>query len=163
MAIERKDQTANNLGYPDTAYGVVKAEALGYKGSAMGTGSGQLDEYKAEYVYDLADLPSSFTSESDAGLTTLPASAVPVKVELQVLETLSGGTTLDVGLSQPDGTEIDANGLVAGYTGTAVGDYAEGAGAVIGTDIANEGQVTLTTDRTAGKIKVTVKYLTLSA
>lgn len=161
MSIERKDQNANNTGYPDTAYGVVKAEALGYKGSAMGTGSGQLDEYKAEYVYDLADLPASFTSESDAGLTTLEVGTVPVKAEIQVLEALTGGTVVNIGVSQPDGTVVDADGLIAAFAGTAVGEYAADTGALIGTDLTVEGQVVPNTDHTAGKIKVTVKYVGL--
>jgi len=161
MSIERKDQTSNNLGYPDTAYGVVAAEALGYKGSAMGTGSGQLDEYKVEYVYDLADLPASFTSESDAGLTTLEIGTVPTEVGIQVLETLTGGTVVNIGVSEPDGTVVDADGLVAAFAGTVVGDYAAGAGALVGVDLAVAGQVIPNTDHTAGKIKVTVKYIGL--
>lgn len=161
MSIERKDATANNLGYPDTAYGVIPVEALGYKGSGVGTGSGQKGVHKVEYVYDIADLPTSFTSESDAGLTTLGVNSVPVKVEVQVLETVSGGTDIDVGVSEPDGTVTDADGLVAAFVGTAAGAYGVGAGALVGKSLAAEGQVTVGTDHTAGKIKVSIEYVIL--
>lgn len=161
MSIERKDATSNNLGFPDTAYGVIDSEALGYKGSSVGTGSGQKGVHKVEYVYDLADLPSSFTSESDAGLTTLGVNTVPTKTEVQVLETVSGGTVIDVGVSEPDGTVTDANGLVADYAGTAVGAYGVGAGALIGAPLAAEGQVVVSSDHTAGKIRVSVTYIKL--
>lgn len=159
MSIERKEQTANNLGYPDTAYNVVSVDALGYKGSTAGTGSDQVYEAVAEYVYDFADLPSSFTSETDAGLTTIPANSVILSTTVQVLETISGGTNFLIGVSQPDGTVTDADGLVAASTVTAPGAYVAGAGALVGTSLAADGQVTVGGTRTAGKIKVLVKYL----
>ncbi len=163
MSIERKDQTANNLGFPDTAYGVVKVGELAHKGGATGTGSGQTGEYKVEYEFDLADLPASFTSEEDAGLTTLPANAVIRQVDVQVLEAVSGGTNMNIGLSQPDGTVIDADGLVAAYAGTAVGAYHKGTGALVGTSLANPGQVTVGGTRTAGKVRVAIEYGVLNA
>lgn len=159
MSIERKEQNASNTGYPDTAYNVVAVEALGYKGSSTGTGDSQNYEASVEYVYDFAGLPSSFTSETDAGLTTIPANSVIQSVDVQVLETISGGVNFTVGVSEPDGTVTDADGLVTASTITAVGDYAAGAGALIGDNLAADGQVTVGGDRTAGKIKVLVKYL----
>lgn len=159
MGIDRKEQNANNTGYPDTAYNVVAVEALGYKGSSTGTGDSQNYVASVEYVYDFADLPSSFTSETDAGLTTIPANSVIQSAEVQVLETVSGGTNFDIGMSQPDGTVIDADGLVAASTITAVGDYEAGAGALVGDNLANDAQVTVGGTRTAGKIKVLIKYL----
>ena len=159
MSIERKDQNANNTGYPDTAYNVVASEALGYKGSTAGTVSGGVYENTVEYVIDFADQPSSYTSESDAGLTTIPAGSVLQTATVQVLETISGGVNFSVGVSQPDGTVTDADGLVAASTVTAVNDFVEGAGALLGADLANDAQVTIGGDRTAGKIKVLVTYL----
>jgi hypothetical protein len=159
--MERKEQAGNNLGYPDTAYNVVAKNELGYKGGATGTGSGESGIYSAEYTYDFADLPASFTSETDAGLTTIPVNSILDSVDVQVLETVSGGTDFRIGLSQPDGTVIDADGLLAANTSTVVGTYVAGAGADIGTSTITAAQVTLssaTTIRTAGVIRVVVRY-----
>lgn len=153
MALDRKDQDANNNGYPATSYGVPVD--TGKYGGAAGTGSGQKEVFDYVWDIDLTDLPT--TGEGDL-ISTLPANSTITSSSIVVSETLSGGTTLDVGLSQPDGTVIDANGLIAGFTNTAVGAYAEDTGAVVGTTVSVDSQLTVTTDRTAGKIRVIVTY-----
>jgi hypothetical protein len=158
MSVERKDETANNLGFPNTMYGVIESEALAYKGSEVGTGSGQKGEYVVEYIFDLADLPSDFNSESDKSLTTLPVGAIITKAELQVLETVSGGTDLDIGIISPDGNSVDDTGLFDAYTGTVTSSFAEGDGAFIGVVMPTKAQISVGGTRTAGKIKLTVTY-----
>jgi hypothetical protein len=160
MSIERKD-AANNNGYPSTVYGNVAASDVTSKGSAVGTGHGQVNTFKADYEFDFANLPSSFTSETDKGLTTIPAGAVLKAADIQISEALSGGTAFTLGISQPDGTVTDADGVLASNASTAVNTYVAGAGALLGAALANDGQLTVGGDRTAGKIKVSLTYLVL--
>lgn len=116
------------------------------------------DSVEVEYRFDIADGPT--TSATDSSIHTIPSGSVVEQVQLFVEGTISGGGTinLDLGLSQPDGTVIDADGLVDGFAGTAVGSYHSGAGLLIGTALAADGQLTLGGDRTAGAIKVLVTY-----
>lgn len=152
MSVERKE-AANNNGYPTTVYGTTKVNDLAHKGASVSdSGSGQ--EYIAEYVIDVTELPGQ--SETDPSLFTFPADAVPTRVDLKVVETLAGGTTLDVGLAEPDGTAVDADGLVAAFTGTT--GYVKGAGALIDTEVGVASQLDVTTDRTSGTILVRVYY-----
>jgi hypothetical protein len=154
MAVERKE-AANNNGYPTTVYGTTSVNDLRFKGADVSdSGSGQ--EYIAEYVFDVTELPSQ--SETDPSVYTFDSDSVPTRVDLSVVETLSGGTSVDVGLAEPDGTAIDADGLVAAFAGTAAGTYAKGAGALIDTVIGADGQLDVTTDHTAGKLLVRVYY-----
>ena len=155
MPLERKAQDANNNGYPAQVYGVLGQ----YEKSAQGTmvaGATEKNTYEIEYTFDFADLPSSFTSTDLSVLTTIPSNAYIESCDVKVLSTISGGTNYDIGLSQPDGTVIDANGLVAAATGTT--GHFRGAGAVIGTATTTNAQVTVGGTRTAGVIQVTVKY-----
>lgn len=154
MAFERKE-AANNNGYPTTLYGVAGDNALANKGASVAD-DGSKQEYVLEYVVDVTDLPAQ--SEVDPSVQTIPAGSVVKRVDLFVKETLSGGTDIDVGLNQPDGTVIDADGLVAAFTGTAVGAYAKGAGALIDTALAADAQLDVTTDRTAGAFTLRVYY-----
>lgn len=159
MSFERKTQTASNMGYPTTAYNGTVSEELGYKGSTAGSGSGEVYEFVSEYVIDFANQPASYTSVDDPSVTTLPAGSVPRSATVQVLEAVSGGTNFNVGFSQPDGTVIDADGLVVASTISAVNAFNDGVGALLGTSLAADAQLTVSGTRTAGKIKVLVKYL----
>src|SRR5690554_1677910 len=154
MAIERKE-AANNNGYPTTVYGATVVNDMAKKGASVAD-DGSKQGYVAEYIIDVTDLPSQ--SESDPSILTFPAGSVVSRVDLFVVEALSGGTDLDVGLAEPDGTAIDADGLVAAFTGTAAGAYAKGAGALIDTALTDAGQLDVTTDHTAGKFLVRVYY-----
>lgn len=157
MAIERKDQNANNTGYPVTVYGT--AVDGGKYGGAAGTGSGQVYEKVYEWVVDASDhagaMDSDFTS-------TIPAGSTIISADVQVLETLSGGTQLDVGLVQPDGTGADNDALIAAFTETAPGEYAEGAGVAVDNPVAADSQL-ITSGRTAGIFRVRVKFLPAEA
>lgn len=154
MSVERKT-AANNNGYPTTVYGTTKVNDLAKKGAAVAD-SGSKQEYVAEWVFDVTDLPAQ--SESDPSVYAFPVGAVPTRADLKVVEALSGGTSVDVGLAQPDGTAIDADGLVAAFAGTAAGTYAKGAGALLDTVLSAKGQLDVTTDHTAGKVLVRVYY-----
>jgi len=62
-----------------------------------------------EFTYD--DLPTS--SSSDVGVHVLPPYAL-IESALFVVETaFAGGTSYDIGLTQTDGTAIDADGIFA--------------------------------------------------
>ena len=107
---------------------------------------------------DFADPPS--TSEIDAVIQTIPANSFCVSARFYIAETVSGGTTFYIGLSETDGTAIDADGFIAAETGTAVGTWVDGAGALVGATIgADAGQVTVAGDRTAGAGVLVIEYL----
>lgn len=157
MSYERKT-ASNNMGYPSTAYGGSTADAVNVKGLELGSTGGK-GTYEVQYIIDFAgDSPT--TSEDDNQIVTIPASAAIKRADVQVLETVSGGTNFSIGLAEPDGSVIDADGLTAASTVTAVGSFVEGTGALVGSTIGTaSGQLTLGGTRTAGKIKVTLEYL----
>ena len=163
MALERKDggaTSANNNGYPSTAYGPTDPGQVDAKGTEYAS-TGKKDTYEVEYLIDFGDSSQQpTTSENDNQILTFPAFAVIKDVDVTVLETVSGGTNFNLGLSQPDGTVIDADGLVAASSVTAVGAYQAGNGALVGASIGSaEGQLTLGGTRTAGKVKVRIEYI----
>lgn len=112
------------------------------------------DEVQLEYVFDVADGPAA--SETDTSVLTIPAGSVIESCDIFVVSTLSGGTNFSLGLQQPDGTEIDNDGLDAAVTATT--GFVAGDGALIGTAISVDGQVVLSGTRTAGVLKVVLKY-----
>lgn len=112
------------------------------------------DSVQVEYRFDVADGP--VTSDTDTSILSIPAGSVIEQVDVFVESTLSGGTDFDLGLSEPDGTVIDADGLVAAATATT--GYVSGSGALVGTATSAEGQLTLGGSRTAGALKVVVQY-----
>lgn len=154
MGLERKAQDSNNNGYPTQVYGVVGQYEKSAKGG-MVAGSVAKNTYQIEATYDLADLPATLTGPADS-VATIPANAYIESCAVKVLSTISGGTSLNVGLSQPDGTVIDAAGLVSGSTATS--GHITGGGADIDTATATEAQLTVGGTRTAGVIQVTVSY-----
>lgn len=167
MAFERKDggpTSANNNGYPSTAYGGSSAGDADAKGTEFAS-SGKKDTYEVLYLIDFSDSDRQPTvSTEDNQIVTFPAFSVIKTVDISVLDAVSGGTNFSLGLSQPDGTVIDADGLAASVTASAVGAYASGSGALVNSSIgANEGQLTLTSTRTAGRVKVRVEYIRYDA
>lgn len=164
MSFERKDggsTSANNNGYPSTAYGPTDPNEVGVKGLLQGASSNK-GEYDAEYLVDFADA-STIPTESDVDrqILTIPAFSVVKSCDITVLETVSGGTDFDVGLTEPDGTAIDPNGLADNVVITAVGAYVAGAGALIGASTGSEdAQVTVANNgRTAGVVRIKIKYI----
>jgi|14BtaG_2_1085337.scaffolds.fasta_scaffold08945_4 hypothetical protein len=134
----------------------VDAYTASKKGQVVANYAG--DEVQLEYRFDLTDGPS--TSATDTSIQTIPSGSVPVSCDVFVESTVSGGgsTNLNIGLSQPDGSVIDADGLVDGFAGTAVGAYGKGAGGLLDTALSADAQLTLGGDRTAGVVKVVLKY-----
>lgn len=163
MPLERKAggaTSANNNGFPSTAYGGdLDQYTTGSKGVLVACDAN--GKKVVEYWVDLSDASKTpSASESDTQIHTIPALAVIKECETTVQSTVSGGTDFSVGLSQPDGTVIDADGLMAAVADTAVGAHELGAGALIGASVgANSAQVTVTGTRTAGQVKVKLTYV----
>jgi len=111
------------------------------------------------YDFDFSTFPT--TDANDAVIPVIPAGAQIVSATLEVKEVFTAGTAIDVGVSQTNGTVIDANGLVAAAS-INPGFYV-GAGALIGASVgANDAQVTVTDGvgtATAGKGSLHVKVL----
>jgi len=98
------------------------------------------------------------------GDVSIPAYANIVSAELVVGETFLGGTTLDVGLFELDGSAIDADGLIAAaaVADLTIGERIVGAGAVIGETVGSEQAyigLTATGTFTAGKGRLIIKYI----
>lgn len=131
----------------------------------------------AELVVDFGDIPATAaipgaTSRGALGIQ-IPSGVRIEEVELftETAFTSGGAATLDVGLVRYDrATELDYNGLVAALALTAIDAAGEktvirvgstGAGALIGTTLANPGIMTVnygTAAYTAGKLKIRVKW-----
>lgn len=112
---------------------------------------------EVEYRFDVTDGPAA--SATDNSLHVIPAGAVIVSCDIFVETTLSGGTNFSLGLQEADGTEIDNDGLDSAVTATT--GYVSGDGALItgGTALTAAGQLVYSGSRTAGALKVVVKYL----
>tara|TARA_R110000737_G_C14164401_1_gene410155 strand:+ start:57 stop:482 length:426 start_codon:yes stop_codon:yes gene_type:complete len=106
-----------------------------------------------EYRFPVTGLP---TTGASGPQITIPVGAVIRSGSLIVETTLSGGTNITLGVSTPAGVVTDANGLLAANTGT-TGVIAFD-GALLGTALAAEGQLTVATSRTAGVVKVVIVY-----
>lgn len=106
------------------------------------------------------DLPG--VDVDDAVILAIPAGAYIKSAVLLVKEDFVGGTSYDIGLAQPDGTEIDADGLFDGVLTAALveGAAIESTGALVGTIVPEMAQVTVveTGTFTAGKAVMVVEY-----
>lgn len=106
----------------------------------------------------------AFVSEP---LSAIPDGAIILGARLIVLEafTSAGAPTLDAGLKEQDGTEIDHNGLfsaIALASLATVGAVVAGAGALINTALAANGYAAVNVnvaDYTAGKALIQVEYV----
>jgi len=130
----------------------------------------------AELVVDFGDIGSSAAIPGSSTGTLgvqIPSGVRITEVELfvETAFTSGGAATLDVGLIRYDrSTELDYNGFVAALALTAIDAAGEttvlrvgstGAGALIGTTLANPGIMTVnygTAAYTAGKLKIRVKW-----
>lgn len=148
----------DHLGGALTHYGPADETDAGY-GGRLGD-SGRRRQLHYNVVYD--DLPT--TSETNQFIVTIPAGSILLRASLNVREAFVGGGTgtMDIGLSQPDGTVIDADGIDAAVAEAALGtgDTVIADGALIGTAISVPGQVTvaLTGTFTAGEADLVVVY-----
>ena len=115
------------------------------------------DSVELEYRFDVTD-PAVASTASD--VQDIPAGSVIESVDVFIEEILVGGTNFSLGLQQPDGTEIDNDGLIAASTATT--GYLSAAGVDIGTvaSATLDAQLafTATGTYTAGVMKVIVKY-----
>lgn len=115
------------------------------------------------YTFSFDDLP--VTGEDEA-ILRIPANARISRATLRVITAFAGGTSYNFGLSQSDGTVIDADGIdaaVALAVIDAVGDVVLCDGALVGSLVgigANAGQllVAATGTFTAGKAQLEIEY-----
>lgn len=123
---------------------------------------GHYDELHLNFKFD--DLPGG--SVDDAVASFIPANAVVVSADLFVhtaFASTSGTTTIDVGVEEADGTDIDVDGFVvdvtadAGTTGWVIGGGAL-VGASVGADPAYVTVVSSADDLTAGEATLIVRY-----
>lgn len=138
-----------------------EAQKFGFRKTLNAAGNVEL-----EWVFDYDDLPAAQGTNDDSMEATIPVGAYIVAAKIQVLEGIAGTTpTLSLGLSQPDGTVIDADGidaLVAEAALDTVNEWVECDGVLVGATagLANKGQLTASTGGTvtAGRFKVVLEY-----
>lgn len=126
---------------------------------------GALSEMEVDFTFN--DLPT--TSTQNNLILRIPPHALIVSARLGTVVPFAGGTSYTIGLRQPDGTEIDNDGLLTAVNGAlaninAKGKWVVGTGALIGLGIgANPGQIVVTASGTftAGEGKLVVTYLPL--
>jgi hypothetical protein len=107
-----------------------------------------------EYRFDLAGTkPAASVS---GAVITIPSGAIIRSGSLIAEGTLSGGTNITLGTAQTDGSVIDANGLLEANTGT-TGVIAFD-GALLGTQLALDSQLTIASSRNVGIVKVVIVY-----
>jgi len=118
--------------------------------------TGQIKRAEWQFAYD--DLPTYGSTNLQFAI---PAGATIVSSKWITGTAWAGGTSLNVGLYQSNGTVIDADGLDAAITPTTAGAVIDGNGALVGATIgANAGELTVaaTGTYTAGTATVIVEY-----
>ena len=118
--------------------------------------TGQIKRAEWQFAYD--DLPTYGSTNIQFAI---PANATIVSSKWITGTAWAGGTSLNVGLYQSNGTVIDADGLDAAITPTTAGAVIDGNGALVGATIgANAGELTVaaTGTYTAGTATVIVEY-----
>jgi len=109
--------------------------------------TGQIKRAEWQFSYD--DLPTYGSTNLEFAI---PANATIVSSKWITGTAWAGGTSLNVGLYQSNGTVIDADGLDAAITPTTAGAVIDGNGALVGATIgANAGELTVAA--TGGKFK----------
>ena len=127
-----------------------------YTSSVSGAQVGQVGTTRTvEYRFDLAG--SKPTTGASTAVITIPIGAVIRSGSLIIESTLSGGSNITFGTSEPDASVIDANGLLEANTTTAVGVVAFD-GALLGKITAKESQLTVASSRDVGVVKVVIVY-----
>jgi len=118
--------------------------------------TGQIKRAEWQFAYD--DLPTYGSTNIEFAI---PANATIISSKWITGTAWAGGTSLNVGLYQSNGTVIDADGLDAAITPTTAGAVIDGNGALVGATIgANAGELTVaaTGTYTAGTATVIVEY-----
>ena len=127
-----------------------------YTASVNGAEVGQVGAtHTVEYRFDLAG--TTPTTSVSGPQITIPVGAVLRTASLIIESTLSGGTNLTLGLATPAAVATDPNGILEANTTTAVGVVACD-GALLGTKLAAEGQLTIASSRNVGVVKVVIIY-----
>lgn len=144
-----------DVGGRETVFGPVTTQNLAGATLAEGT-------HRVTIEYDVSHDCLPETGES-LRLKRIPAQSLIESATLYVEETWTGLTDLDIGLQQPDGTAIDADGIDATL---AAAQLVAGAvivcdGALIDGNVgANAAQVVMTqAGATAGKAKLRLTYV----
>ena len=119
-----------------------------------------------EYDFSYDDLPAD--EDGNLMVQGIPAGSVIVDSTLRVGTAWAGGTSIDIGLAQRDGTVIDADGLDAAILTAALTADAVivGDGALVGATIGGNDavvEVSATGSYTAGTAKLVVRYLPVGA
>ena len=113
------------------------------------------------------DLPEA--NDQDNLIPTIPANSFIISARVHSTvdwESTSGTTNLLVGLSEPDGDVVDADGLVEAFAADdfSAGSWEVGDGDIVGASVgADDVQVTAepsTDDLTAGRGVVIIEYIT---
>ena len=107
-----------------------------------------------EYRFNLAGVKP--TTGASGPQITIPVGGIIRSGSLICEGTISGGTNIAFGVSTPAGGVTDADGLLTANTGT-TGVIAFN-GALLGTALAAEGQLTVAASRNVGVVKVVVVY-----
>ena len=126
------------------------------KNGGQAKSTGQIKRAEWQFSYD--DLPTYGATNLQFAI---PANATIVSSKWITGTAWAGGTSLNVGLYQGNGTVIDADGLDAAITPTTAGAVIDGNGALVGASIgANAGELTVaaTGTYTAGTATVIVEY-----
>lgn len=72
--------------------------------------SGEKEQLVVEFSYD--DLPEGGNLvDADGSYVRIPENSLILDAYFEVLEAFADGTSYDIGLDEPDGTAIDADGL----------------------------------------------------
>lgn len=128
--------------------------------------AGAIGKNVLAYTFSYDDLP---VNGLDAVILQLPQNARIESATLQVITAFAGGTSYNLGLYEPDGTVVDADGIDAAVALTAidaVGDIVNCDGALVGAlvDVAEASQlvVAATGTFTAGKAKLEIVYTDLN-
>ena len=118
--------------------------------------------YKQVTTFKFDDLPSATLDQLHQ---RIPAGARVLSATLKTHESFTATTavSLNIGLYQPDGTVIDADGLFAAEALPAAGDFDDGAGALVGagTGLAADGLVVIVAnvdDLLTGEATLVVEY-----
>lgn len=123
---------------------------------------GSITEVEYEFTYD--DLPAA--DDGNAMNITIPANSLLLDSYLKVGTAWAGGTSINIGLVQEDGTAIDADGLDAAVATASLTANAiiAGDGALVGASVgANDAvvEIAATGTYTAGSAKLLVRYMEL--
>jgi hypothetical protein len=127
--------------------------------------SGEVHELVTVFSYD--NLPVVTSNNYDPSLYNIPANSIILSAWIETLTPFTIATStplLDIGLTELDGTAIDADGLfadVAVASMSAVGERVIGAGALIGTSVALTSYLNATVSggtHGAGKLRLVIRY-----